>query len=57
MAKTKGSKRISDTAHSFIHQYNKLTDVDKCICYYYYIFQQTNGVEGWNPDRSGSRDH
>ena len=57
MAKTKGAKRLSNTAHTFIDQYNKLSDVHKCICFYYYIFRRSNGTEGWDPDRSGCRDH
>ena len=57
MAKTKGAKKISITAQSFVDQYNKLDNVDKCICFYYYIFKQNNGTEDWNPDRSVCRDH
>ena len=57
MAKTKGSKRISNKYHSFVDQYNKLDNVHKCITFYYYIYLQNNGRKGWNPDRSGSRDH
>ena len=57
MARTKGSKRISNTAHTFLDQYNNLSNIDKCICFYYYIFQQSNGTEGWNPDRYGCRDY
>ena len=38
-------------------QYDKLAHADKLILWNHYLYQQTDGKEGWNPKQPGSVYH
>ena len=63
MPRTKGKKNITprklltNSPHTPDIIYKNLSPLDKLIVYYYWIYSKTEGKQGWDPDRSGFREH
>jgi hypothetical protein len=63
MAKRMGSKNLSardkltNNQHPPEVQYNRLSAIDKLICFYYYIHIKTEGQSGWDIEKAGFKEH
>ena len=63
MGKTKGSKNITvrnkltNSPHAPEVQYDRLDPIDRLTTYYYYIFILSDGQKGWDPEKSGFKEH
>ena len=63
MAKTTGSKNLSvrdkltNNSHPPEVQYDRLSPIDRLICFYYYIFIKSEGDKGWDIEKAGFKEH
>jgi hypothetical protein len=63
MPKTKGSKNLSvrdkltNNQHPPEVQYDRLSPIDRLICFYYYIHIKTEGQSGWDIEKAGYKEH
>lgn len=55
MPRTGTKKRVAQIPA--LKQYLKLNHADKFILWHYYLYQKTDGKEGWNPKQPGSVYH
>ena len=57
MARTVGSKNKITKHQSPEASFNKLTTIEQLVTYYYWLFLKTEGAEGWDNTKSGTREH
>jgi hypothetical protein len=64
MGRTKGSKnhitvrnKLTNSPYTPEVQFNRLSLADQLICYYYYIFCESEGKQGFDIEKSGFKEH
>ena len=57
MPRTAGGKNRASQLLPPLERYNRLSAYDQLICYYYWLYIFTGGIEGWDIKRGGWKEH